>query len=148
MTTAEVFNQRRMDRCIAIQRSIMDSWRLNNSFQYVVRATESVEGLSLADLRKQYVTVGVGERLTEIPFHDMLVVFSLIEQEFTALKNRTKSSATEFTIKFQISTDFTDDEAARLLSQIHIETPHDKGKRLRIVATQFPADDQDDDHHT
>ncbi len=63
----------------------MDAWRINNSFQYIVRATESVDGLALADLRKHYFAVGIGNHLTEIPFHDMLVVFSMIEQEVAAL---------------------------------------------------------------
>ena len=144
MGTSEVFNQDRMNRCVAIQRSIMEAWRKTNSFQYVVRATESVDGLSLDDLRKHYFAVGVGNQVTEMPLHDMLVVFSMIEQKVAASKNRPKTPASEFTIKYQISTDFSDDEAARLLSQIQIDTPFDKGKRLQIVASQQPLDDPED----
>ncbi len=120
----------------------MDAWRINKSLQFTARATESIEGLSLANLRKHYFAVGVGNALTEIPFHDMLVVFSMIEQEVAALKNRPMSSATEFTIKYQITTDFPDDEAVRLLLQFQVETPHDRGSFLRINTSIRPTDDQ------
>lgn len=139
MSTSESFSQQRMDRCTEIQRAIMTNWQKTNTFTYVVRATESVSGIELAELRKHYFTVGVGDDVCDIPFHDMLVVFSMIEQECAALNERKNNpeakSETEFTIRYQISTDFPDEEAARLLSGIQIETPFDDGNFLRIQAT-------------
>lgn len=145
MDDTEIFSQSRVERCMAIQRSIMDNWQKTNQFQYTVRATEKVEGLTLTELRKQYFAVGVGDKLTEVPFHDMLVVFSMIEQEWAALKNHVGSDATEFTINYAFTTAFHDEEAVRLLSAIQIQTPFDKGKRLRVVEHREPIDPQDDD---
>ena len=138
MSTSEIFSQDRMNRCAEIQHAIMTNWQQTNSFNYVVRATESVAGIELSELRKHYFTVGVGDNLRDIPFHDMLVVFSTIEQQCAALEKRKNDpnakNEQEFTIKYQISTDFPDEEAARLLSGIQIETPFDDGKFLRIQA--------------
>ncbi len=75
LATSEVFNQRRMDRCAEIQRSIMIALQKNNSFQYLVRATESVEGLTLAISANTTSPLVLAINLPEIPFHDMLVVF-------------------------------------------------------------------------
>lgn len=128
-----------MNRCAEIQRAIMANWQETKSLSYVVRATESVTGVDLDELRKHYFTVGVGDNLRDIPFHDMLVVFSMIEQACAALEKRKSNPKTkaerEFAIQYQISTDFPDEEAVRILSGIQIETPFDDGKFLRIQAT-------------
>ena len=107
MSDTEVFSQDRMNRCAEIQRAIMTNWLETNSFDYVVRATERVSGIDLSELRKHYFSVGIGNDVRDIPFHDMLVVFSTIEHECAALEKRKTSSETkgetEFTIKYQIS---------------------------------------------
>ena len=141
MDKSEIFSESRMDRCSQIQRSIIDSWQRTNSFSYIVRATESLEGMDLDDLRKQYFSVGVEDQLQDIPFHDMLVVFSMIEQELAALEEYRQQSGGKpephFRIEYQISTDFPDEEAVRFLSGIRIETPFDRGKLLRIQASEI-----------
>lgn len=124
MGTREIFNQQRMERCAAIQRAILENWQKTSTSPYTVRATESVAGLSLAELRLQYFAVGAGEELAEIPFHDMLVVFVMIEQT-TAAMRKLDRNATAGTIEFKISTVFPDEEALRLLAKIRIETPFD-----------------------
>lgn len=124
MLTREVFNQLRMERCMTIHRAILENWQKSNTSPYTVRATESVAGLTLPDLRLQYFAVGAGEDLTDIPFHDMLVVFVMIEQT-TAAMRRLDKNATAGTIEFRFSTNFSDDEAQRLLAKIRIETPFD-----------------------
>jgi hypothetical protein len=135
---SEIFNQSRMDRCAKIQRAIMEDWRKTNSFNYTVRATQSVYGISLDELRTHYFSVGVGDDLTELPFTDMLVVFSMIEQECAALTNRPNKPETDFTIRYMVTTDWPDEEAVRLRSRMRIETPFDTGKCLRIEATPQP----------
>ncbi len=143
---SEVFSKDRMRRCTEIQRRIMDAWQATNSLRYVVRATEPVVGLELSDLRNQYFAVGTEGNVTEIPFHDMLVVFSLIEQEAAALKARDRTPGeTEFKVSFRISTSFTDEEAARMLSWIRIESPHDGGGFLRVEAVDIPRESPEDD---
>lgn len=134
MSMSEKFSQDRMNRCADIQRAIMVNWQEANSFSYVARATASVAGIGLNELRKHYFTVGVGGSLRDIPFHDMLVVFSMITQESAALKKRKNNSeaGAEFTIEYQVSTAFSDEEAVKLLRGIQIETPFDDGQFLRM----------------
>lgn len=140
MSMGEVFNQARINRCFEIERNIMSAWQKSNSFQYVVRATQPVEGMFINELRTQYFQVGVGDQVSEIPFIDMLVVFSIIEQETAALSSRPKSSASKFRVQYQIKTEFSDIEAVRLLTGMQIETPFDKGKHLRLQEVRTPID--------
>lgn len=131
MGTSEIFNQLRMERCAALQRAILENWQKTTASPYTVRATAAVAGLPLAELRLQYFAVGAGEELIEIPFHDMLVVFVMIEQT-TAAMRRLDKSTTAGTIQFKISTVFPDDEALRLLARIRVETPFDDEPFLRL----------------
>jgi hypothetical protein len=133
-SNAEVFNQKRMDRCAKIQRAIMDNWSKTNSFYYIVRVTESVEGCTIEDLRKKYFAVGISENdLQEIPFTDLLVIFSMIIQENAQLEKRKGKKEKKFKISYQITTEFSDEIAAQLLSDIKIQTPFDDGKYLKIT---------------
>lgn len=146
MKDGEIFSQQRMDRCVKIEQAIMANWQKTKSLAYTVRCTDSVEGISLGEFRKRYFTVGVGTALTDIPFIDLLVVFSLLEQQVADLKaemaRQKKKGARnkEFSVRSRISTSYTDEEAVRILSQIRIETPHDKTKYLRIVEKQEPIE--------
>ena len=129
----ESFNQSRMERCSTIQRSIMDNWQKTNSFFYIVRATDSVEGCTLDELRKQYFAIGISEdTLQEIPFTDLLVIFYMISQECAELEKRKGSKDKEFSVSFQVTTDYSDDDALQILSGITIQTPFDTGETLRI----------------
>lgn len=145
---SEVFNQKRMDRCSKIKAAIMENWRRTNSFTYTVRTTCPVEGMTLDALRKQYFVVGVGDDLVEIPFVDMLVVFSMIEQECEALRKMRPPFPKTFRVKYRIDTAFSDERAARLLASIRIESPFDGGKTMRIVADRPPDECSDDDRRT
>ncbi len=129
---AESFNQTRMDRCVRIQQSILQNWQQTTVFEYTVRATESIEGLSLPELRLQYFSVGVRDELTDLPFTDTLVVFSMISQAIAALKAKMAANEKEGQIRFSITTDFPDDIATRMLSKMKIETPFDNSKFLKI----------------
>ena len=133
-----------MNRCLGLQRLIMDNWRKTNSFQYVVRVTEPIDGESLDELRKKYFTVGIPDKTEDIPFIDLLVVFSLIEQEHAVLKDPQYRNKKNFKVNFQVTTDWPDEQAVRLLSGIRIQT-HEQDKFLRIVATRKPADELGDD---
>ncbi|MEK6234241.1 MAG: hypothetical protein N2C14_05990 [Planctomycetales bacterium] len=136
MTRQEIFSQSRMYRCARITRLIMDAWRTTKSFQYLVEATESLEGLTLDELRKQNFNVRIQDDLTEIPFTDFLVVFSMIAQENQArkiaAKELTKHGENTIRVEYQITTDFPDEEVLKMLAEIRIETPLDSGKYLRI----------------
>lgn len=66
----EIFNQKRMERCQTIYSEIMENWQKTNFFTYTVKATDSVQGIMLDELRKRYFAVGLGDNLVEIPFAD------------------------------------------------------------------------------
>ncbi len=131
MDQGEIFNQSRMERCAAIHQAILENWQKTSTAPYTVRATESISGLPLAEIRLHYFAVGAGDNLTEIPFHDMLVVFVMIERTTAAMRKLDKQ-ANAGTIEFKIWTVFPDDEVRRLLSKIRIETPFDSEPYLRL----------------
>jgi len=129
----ESFSQSRMDRCSSIHFAIIENWRKTRSLAYTARATEPVSGIDIADLRTKYFSVGVGEDLTDLPFTDMLVVFSMIKQTVAALKARADKTADGFQIRFSITTDFSDEDAVNVLYGMRVETPFDKGEFLEIA---------------
>ena len=134
MTTHEIFNQQRMDRCLRLQRLIMDNWRKTNSFQYIVRVTDALEGESLGELRKKYFAVGIPGNTEDIPFIDLLVVFSLIEQEHAVMRDPQYRGKKNFTVNYRVTTDWPDEKAVHLLSRVQIQS-HEQDKFLRIVPT-------------
>ena len=119
MDAEDVFDQTRLERCIQIHKAILQHWMETKQLAYTVRATQRLKGLSLEELQKQKFAVGVGQKIEEIPFFDMLMVLSMIEQTGNALD----SKRGELTMHYPRS--FTDAEAARLILGFKIETPHD-----------------------
>ena len=138
---SEIFNQKRMDRCVRIQQAIMDNFRKTKLFTYVVHATDSVQEVSLDELRTRYFSVGVGVDVTEIPFTDMLVVFSLIEKELAERDEQKRKGGKQSDIKMEVTTDFPDDEAIRILSQIQAEVGPEKTpiRTALVTARNSPA---------
>ena len=134
MEPREVFNQSRMERCAAIHQAILENWQKSSALPYTVRATEPLAGLSLAELRLRYFAVGAADELIEIPFHDMLVVFAMIEQTTAAMRKLDKNTSAG-TIQFKIWTVFPDAEVLRLLARIRIETPFDPDPFLGVLPT-------------
>ena len=136
MSTSEVFSKRRINRCCEIARDILLDRQASESLSYVARSTEPLAGVSLADLRKQYFTVGAGDKLQDIPFTDMLVVFSIVEREWSELEKRKLDPKgrmeDEISIVMHLTTDFSDHEAARIINGIRIETPFDDADFVRI----------------
>jgi len=140
---AELFTQQRMQRCADIALKIVVNWQRTNSFAYTVRATESVEGISLAELRKRYFSVGIGDDLVDLPLDDVVAVFSIVEKHSAAMKSRGTTPG-QLSISLQAPSDFSDEEAARILSQLQIEAPFDTGKWLRVSPVRRPAAGDDD----
>src|SRR5688500_10668331 len=132
---AETFSPQRMQRCADIAHKIIAHWEATNTFTYVVRATDSVDGIDLAELRKRNFAVGVGDDLAVVPLSDVLVIISIIEKQAAAMKAVKVPPLTSLSIPVQVASDFSDEEAVRLLSQIRIETPFDKGPVLRFSST-------------
>lgn len=134
MEHKEIFSLSRMERCVRIQTAIMENWvRSTSALPYTVRATDSVAGIALSELRLRYFAVGAGEDLVEIPFHDLLVVFTLIERTVAVMK-QIPTNVTEATVDFKFSTVFPDHVALRLLSKMRIETPFDPEPYLAVPA--------------
>ncbi len=132
-----------MKRCTAIVSAIFEAWRLTNSFDYVFRATSSIHGKPVDQLHTEYFEVGVGNNVRPVPFIDMLVVMDAITKQSEAMESR-QVLGDSFTVKYQIRTEFSDAEAARLLSSFEVETPFDEGKRLRVQECHGPRPDSFD----
>lgn len=128
----EEFSQARMNRCSRIHQQIMENWQRTKVFGYVVRALEPVAGLSLAELRLQSFSVGVGSDSTDVPFTDLLVVFSMLAQTAAAMRAKVAKNEKEGKFQFSITTNIPDVDAVRLLSQIKIETPFDTDQFLKF----------------
>jgi hypothetical protein len=118
MDTKDIFDQKRLERCIAIHQAIWKNWQETRHLAYTVRATQRLKGLSLEELQKQAFAVGLGDKLEEIPFFDMLMVLSMIEQTCLALESKSG------VVNMNYPRSFTDAEAARLILGFKIETPH------------------------
>jgi hypothetical protein len=132
----EEFSQARMNRCSRIHQLILETWLRTKVLGYVVRARESLAGLSFPELRLQYFSVGVEHDLTDVPFTDVLVVFSMIAQTAALMRAKVARNEKEGNFQFSITTEFSDAEALRLLSQMKIETPFDTFRFLKIEATE------------
>ena len=118
MITREIFSQLRIDRCARIFNSMVANWQRTGRFEYTVRLKcPSRKGTNIARLRKEYFSVGVGDDLTDVPFTDLLVIFSIIEQQAAAI-DMMRASGRTVPVQLCIETEFTDDEAIRLLSGI------------------------------
>ena len=118
MATEDIFDQKRLDRCIAIHQAICKNWQETRYLDYTIRATERLTGLSHEELQKQKFAVGVGENLEVIPFFDLLMVLSMIEQTGKALDSK------QGVLNMNYPRSFTDAEAARLILGFKIEAPH------------------------
>ncbi|WP_373653629.1 MULTISPECIES: hypothetical protein [unclassified Schlesneria] len=129
----ESFSQSRMNRCIRIQQEILSNWQETTVLDCTIRATEPIAGLPLSELRHQYFAVGFGTNLTDLPFTDMLVVYSMIVQAVAALRAKVASNEKAGRIQFRITTDFPDPDAALMLSQMKIETPFDESPFLEFA---------------
>ena len=78
-----------MDRCTEIQRLIMTDWQKTNSFNYIVKATDSLNGADLDELRKRYFAVRVHEdKLVEVPFADLLVISRILVSEWASVDSQ------------------------------------------------------------
>jgi hypothetical protein len=130
--SGERLSELRLRRCCEIDSQIMNNWRKTGSLAFTVKATDSIEGISLDELRTRYFAVGVGNRLTEIPFHDMLIVFSLLAEAVKAVQAMKTPTPPESRIVLRIHGDFPDEEALQLLTGITIETPFDRGQVMTV----------------
>lgn len=137
---SEVFSQARMNRCMKIYRLIADNWLKKTRCEYVLKATEPVHNLSLDELRTKYFEVGIEGDTQQVPLIDVLVTFSMLEQEAIARRELKESGKkpSKFSVNMEVTTDWPDDAAVRLLSQLSISTPFDPGEFLHIVEKKKP----------
>jgi len=131
----------RLQRCGDIAQKIIFHWQQTNNLQYVLRATDSIHGLQLADLRQRRFLLGLTEQdLVELPVNDVLLVFSLIEGQVQALAHFQGQLPPSFRTSVPAGEDLTEEQAARILAQLRIETPHDPGRFLRVALASPPPD--------
>lgn len=110
---SESFSQQRMEKCTGVFQQIINHWIETNYFECRIVADEPIEGKTLDELGKMYFAVGVGEKLTRLPFLDTLIVFKMLADHHS---KRTKREGMKQT--FTVKTAFTEDEAFALLSDI------------------------------
>ena len=133
MSTSEVFNHKRMERSIGIAKLIVNNCMKEKTYgAYAIYATESVANDSFDELRKRYFSIGIPWDMTEIPFMDLLVVLSIVDQLFT----QNKAGIVAVDAKLERISHFSVEEAVRLLSSFNIETPFDDGTYLRFRRSQ------------
>lgn len=126
----EIFNQQRMDRCMEIARLIVDSFQQTNTIDYIVRTNKDLNGMSVLDLRGEYFTIEVGQELYEVPFTDLLVIVSIIEERGKAMRAHLDGNKPSGDLTFEITEDWPDEEAACLFSRILIRAPGHEGGRF------------------
>src|SRR4051794_24100631 len=99
----ELFNQKRMDKCAETFRQILNHW-LAHSFECRIVADEPLEGKTLDELGKMYLSVGVGENLTELPLLDTLIVIQMLA-DHNRKQTQRKGNSETYTVKTQFSQD-------------------------------------------
>lgn len=140
MSTSDLDLPQRMQRCADIAQRLIFNWQRTNRFEYTVRATDAVHGIDIGELRKRRFSLAAGtEDYGVLPVDDVLVIFSLIERQVQALQQFQGNLPSSFRSSIQVGSDFSDDQAARVLAQLRIETPHDPGKHLKIALGPLDA---------
>lgn len=112
-----------------ISRMIMDRWLETDSFNCVVRLTDDDSEISsLDDLGGKYFAVGTPENTVDVPFIDMLAIVDAVAAETTALK----MGLVDDKVKFQFRTEFSDEDAARIINSIGARS----ASGARLIVTQ------------
>jgi hypothetical protein len=137
---ADNTEQERLGRCAAIASQLLDRWQATGRMDYTVRATEAVGGLELAELLRRPFAVGVGDDLTVLPLADVLFVFSLIEKRAAAIAPLRNQPPVDYSVQVHMPGELSRAEAVRLLSQLRIETPLDRGEVLAVALGPRPQD--------
>lgn len=126
--------------CGDIAQKIIFNWQQTGSLSYVLRATDSVHGLQLAELRQRRFLLGLTEQdLVELPVNDVLMVFALVEGQVQALAHFQGNLPPSFRTSVPAGEDLSEEQASRILAQLRIETPHDEGKFLRVAIGPPPG---------
>ncbi len=63
-------------------------------------------------------------------------------------KSKPKKRPASINVRYEVSTEFPDEEVVRILAGLRIDTPHDPGKTLRIEVERRLIDDLEDDQQT
>ncbi len=110
----EIFNQTRMNKCTEVWQGLLNNWITTKVFDCRIVADEPLNGKTLEELGKTYLSVGVGTDLTRLPLLDSLIVFDMLKQYNVNLQaNKTQLK------NFKIKTEYTQSEVFALLDEIH-----------------------------
>jgi hypothetical protein len=109
VSVREVFNQARMDRAMAVFRTVHNASARAGKPVFKVVSDGPVEGKTLDELKAMYFDVGAGGDLTALPFLDTLVVFGMFVKQLESL-HKGKGPVT----RGVMVTAFTDEVAGRL----------------------------------
>ncbi len=109
----EVFNQNRINKCMEVWRGIFNNWSMSRMFDCRLVADERLDGKSLEELGKSYLSIGARNNLTRLPFLDALIVLDTLKQ-FNVHAQATGKPLEKFTVK----TEYTQSEVYELLDEI------------------------------
>jgi hypothetical protein len=136
----DIMSPERLQRCGEIAQKVIFNWQRTNSLTYVLRATDAVHGLALAELRARRFLLGLTEQdLVELPLNDVLMVFALVEGQVQAFRQFQGRLPPSFQTSVPAGAAMSEEQAARILAQLRVETPHDEGKFLRVAIGPPPG---------
>lgn len=118
------FTEERMAKCTSIFREIWNDWSQNKTLRYVVVPSQEIDTDNPCEAMNATFEVGVTEPVHTMGLVDLLVVFSILSQQTAAAKTIDTKGRSKFTIRSEITTQFSNAQASALLKQISMSTPN------------------------
>lgn len=109
----EIFNQNRMNKCTEVWRRIFNTSSQARAFDCRIVADERLDGKSLDELGKSYLSIGARNAPTRLPFMDALIVFDMFKQF-----NINAQATGKPLEKFKVKTEFSQSEVFELLDDV------------------------------
>ena len=112
-----------MAKCTSIFREIWNDWSENKTFQYVVVPSQEIDTDNPSKAIGATFQIGVTEPVHTIGLVDLLVIFSILSQQMAGTKCVDTKRHSTFTIRSEITTQFSSAQASALLKQISMGKP-------------------------
>lgn len=119
----EAFTEERMVNCMSIVREIMNDWSLSKRLRYVVVPSQEIDAEDVLRAADTTFKIGVTEPVHIIGLIDLLVVFSVLAQQATALRNADAAGHSTFSVRSQATTRYSRSQVSAILRQISFSNP-------------------------
>jgi hypothetical protein len=117
------FTEERMAKCTSIFREIWNNWSQSKTLQYVVVPSQKIDTDNPSKAIGATFQIGVAEPVHTIGLVDLLVVFSILSQQTAAAKTIDTKHHSSFSVRTEITTQFSSPQASSLLKQISMREP-------------------------